>query len=268
MLPIVLINLDRDVDRLDWMTAQLERLGLTFERFAAVRGDALPPALARYFADAPATAHPLSTGEIGCYASHLAIMEEIVATGAAATLVLEDDLALEGDLLRVLEAVDRLPPDWDLVRLTGLGPGGRVPVAPLAPGLDLVKYVSVPMGNGAYLISRKGAARYLAWARGRPLVDPIDHDLHRVWTCRMKTYGVSPDPVRQNVLVGSTIEAMAEGAATTRVAAHPRIDRTDRIARLIYNLGNLGPRLWIRTTAARAAARWVKKLRRSRPQAV
>ncbi|MBC6981837.1 glycosyltransferase family 25 protein [Caulobacter sp. 17J80-11] len=267
MVRIVLINLDRDADRLDWMSAQLGRLGLPFERFAAVRGDALPPALARYFRDAPATARPLSIGEIGCYASHLAIMEEVVTTGAAATLVLEDDLALDADLLKVLDAVDRLPADWDLVRLAGLGSGGRVRVASLAPGLDLVKYVSVPMGNGAYLVSHKGAVKYVEWARGRTLVDPIDHDLHRVWNCRMTTYGVSPDPVRQNVLDGSSIDAIAESREMTRVGTHPHVDPAGRIARLVYNLGNLGPRLWIRTTATRAAARWSKRLNaRRRPQ--
>lgn len=171
MVRIALINLDQDVDRLDWMTAQLERLSLTFERFPALRGDALPASLDRYFRSVPGDVHPLSVGEVGCYASHLAIMEQIVETGTPVTLVLEDDLVLHADLLKVLDAINHLPADWDMLRLAGLGSGGRVRITSLGPDLELVKYARVPMGTGAYLISRKGAARYVAWARSRRLID-------------------------------------------------------------------------------------------------
>lgn len=86
---IIVINLDCDTARLAHMRRQLSGVGLRYERFAALRGDALLADLARYF---PAGAR-LSSGEIGCYASHLAIMQRIVRGEIAQPLlVLEDDV--------------------------------------------------------------------------------------------------------------------------------------------------------------------------------
>jgi GR25 family glycosyltransferase involved in LPS biosynthesis len=51
----------------------LECAGVAYERFPALRGDALPSDLARYFPVDVA----LSPGEIGCYARHLAILQRV-----------------------------------------------------------------------------------------------------------------------------------------------------------------------------------------------
>ena len=74
--PFVVINLDRDADRLAHMQREFTKLGLTFQRFPAVNGANLPEHLRVYFA--PAESNPLSAGETGCYASHLAICRAIV----------------------------------------------------------------------------------------------------------------------------------------------------------------------------------------------
>lgn len=101
---VIVINLDRDVERLAHIGAELARAGIAFERFAAIDGDMLPGWLRRYLGDAEAT---LSRGEIGCYASHLAVCRDVEEQGAPA-LVLEDDVALPADFGALLSVCLRL----------------------------------------------------------------------------------------------------------------------------------------------------------------
>ena len=42
---VIVINLDRDTERLAFMREQFERLRIGYERFAALRGDDLPEAM-------------------------------------------------------------------------------------------------------------------------------------------------------------------------------------------------------------------------------
>src|SRR5882757_4281887 len=121
-LPTALvINLDRDTARLSHMEAQCARVGIPMQRWPAMLGAALPPELATSFACPPSgAAWTLSTGEIGCYASHITIWQALVEgrLGEVA-LVMEDDLRLEDDFaLAVARALSLAAPDWDLIRLS------------------------------------------------------------------------------------------------------------------------------------------------------
>lgn len=241
---IVVINLDRDADRLAYMRAQLARLAAPFERFAAIDGAELPAPMRSYFTPGA----PLSRGEIGCYASHLAICQRIVARRVRApVLVLEDDVALPSDLTELLTSLAAaLPPRWDIVRLSY--PTKRITraVAPLAGGRELVRYSRVPTSTGAYLISRSGAEKFLA---PRPRTLPIDHDLRRVWAWDLATYGVAPTPIRANAFGGSTIDAMAPRPRARRRSA----DERETLARFRRGVQDFGLAGWIAAEAINTA---------------
>lgn len=254
VLPIIVINLDRDADRLAHMQVQLARLALPFERFPALRGDALPTDLARYF---PFGAH-LSLGEIGCYASHLAIMQR-VAAGRTAALILEDDVGLPDDLPRALESLlAALPQRWDIVRLSYHTKLTAQPLAQLGGGRTLVRYSHVPTTTGAYLLSPRGARAFLA---ERPRSLPIDHDLRRVWDWDLDTYGVSPPLVRDGVLGQSSIDSLSPNG---RACAHRRMRKPScgfkRIRHGMRDFGGLG---WLAVSAFNTIARLMP--RRLRP---
>ncbi len=205
--PILVVNLDRDAERLAHMSEQLRSAGLAFARFAAIEAKALPDELADYFV--VGAAH-LSAGEIGCYASHLKIAM-MAADGElpAPVLVLEDDVQLSPDFAHIVERILACAPsDWDIVRLSFPAKRATLPVAALTPDADLVRYSHVPMSSGAYLISASGARKFVA-KRKRKL--PIDHDLRRVWTWNMSTYGVVPAPVKNDCLGSSSIDALDRG---------------------------------------------------------
>lgn len=243
MTAVYLINLDRDVERLERMRAQLEPLGLDWTRVPGVLGEDLPDRLRPAFQIDGRRAGALSPGEIGCYASHLVVLERIAASNAPG-LVLEDDLNLPADLPRLLADLARAP-GWDIVRLSNRPKRGVLPVAGLAAGRSLVRYSRVPNNTGAYLITAEAAARFLALPG--PRTRPIDEDLKRPWTHRLETFGVFPAPVVSNI-GPSTIDQMGVrilGARRRDPLAGLRADFGPGGWRVFYNIRRLGLGGWL-----------------------
>lgn len=235
---IIVINLDRDTGRMAHMRRELDRAGLRYERFPALRGDQLSAALARYFP----VGIGLSPGEIGCYASHLAIMQRVAAGELGSPqLVLEDDVGLPSDFAAALEAlIATLPESWDIVRLSYPTKLVARPIAALGGGRHLVRYSRVPTTTGAYLVSASGARKFLA---ERPRDMPVDHDLRHVWDWRLDTYGVSPPLVVHEVLGRSTIDTLSPRG---RAALHRRGGELRTVlARYRQGIHDFGVRRWL-----------------------
>jgi GR25 family glycosyltransferase involved in LPS biosynthesis len=94
---VVVINLDRRKDRLEKVDAQLQELGITYERFSAIDAKALD-------------IDPIQA----CRQSHIQVLEESVGK----TLILEDDACfMEGFNERFTEFVELLPADWHIFYL-------------------------------------------------------------------------------------------------------------------------------------------------------
>lgn len=251
MIGAVVINLDRDTQRMAHMSVELKRAAMKYERFAALRGDQLPCGIARYF---PVDAG-LSPGEIGCYASHLAIMQRVaVGDFPSPTLVLEDDVGLPDDLATALDAlVAVLPEQWDIVRLSYPTKLLARPIAKLGDDRSLVRYSRVPTTTGAYLISARGARKFLA---ERARYAPIDHDLRDVWAWDLDTYGVSPALIAHDVLGASTIDALSpQGRADLR----RRKRRAALVERLKRGVRDFGLSRWLAIGPLNFAARITPK---------
>lgn len=256
--PILVVNLDRDPGRLQHMKAQCDRLGLAFTRFAAVLGDDVPAALRRnFFDDGGRKISPLKRGEVGCYASHLAIYQRMLdGDYGGAVLVLEDDIEIADDFASVVAAaLAALPPDWDIVRLSNMPKRAYVPLAALPNGRDLVRYSKIPNSTGAYLVSRSGA-RKLVGPRLRERA--IDQDLGYAFAWNLDTYGIVPAPVKPDVLT-STIDALEAGRLdkgikkSARRAARWRPLHTWQ--RTMFNARVLGPGRWLGCALANALDR-------------
>ena len=98
---IQVINLANRPDRLELMRSQLKDVGLEFETQVAVDGKK-----ARF------ESNFLSSGEIGAFKSHVQAMRRQKETGAAYSLILEDDAALssavnEKFLSEMMDLMDR-----------------------------------------------------------------------------------------------------------------------------------------------------------------
>ena len=207
MIPVFVINLDRDTDRLKWMTAELGRVSLPFERLPGVLGRNVPATLTPYLAAALADpANTLKPEEIGCWASHLLALLAVVERHLPYALIFEDDVALSANFMSMIATIDELPVGWGMVRLAWISKRHTMPVAALTPEATLVQFSRLPLGAGAYLVSRTGAANILC----APLLgyEPIDLAWRSWWKYGLETYGVRPAPVIQNIFDVSSIESL------------------------------------------------------------
>jgi len=94
---VVVINLDRREDRLKKVDAQLQELGITYERFSAIDAKALD-------------IDPIQA----CKQSHIRVLEDSVGK----TLILEDDAYFMEDFNeRFAKFVELLPADWNIFYL-------------------------------------------------------------------------------------------------------------------------------------------------------
>lgn len=261
----VVINLDRDFERLAHMQHQFDRLALSFERFAAINGADIPMSLCSYFPREREDQSPLSAGEIGCYASHLAICQRIVDGALPSPVcVLEDDVELPQDFVTVLSAlIERLPAQWDMVRLSNDTKRAVMPIERLSGQFKLVRYSNVPGSTGASLISRSGAEKFLKQCV-RTL--PVDQDLRRVWAWGLNTFGVTPAPVRRDVLGASTIDAMATQGwrvESWRIARLRRRRVFEAPRRHLHGIRTFGAPRWIAAELINVAAAIAPRKRRT-----
>ena len=103
------INLRRSQTRREFMSEQLDRLGISYDFFSAVDGRALSEQdvnsqcdfrwMRRY------EGRVLSRGEIGCCLSHVGVYRKMVADKVPVALILEDDTVLPEDLALFCQAL-------------------------------------------------------------------------------------------------------------------------------------------------------------------
>jgi glycosyl transferase, family 25 len=256
-IPVLFINLDQSSDRLTFMRLQAERLGLEFERVAAVDGLNVPDDLAGYFAHIQTGRLPIiDDGAVGSYASHLKALRRFEHTGALAALVLEDDALLPDNIVQVLhELIAELPAGWGLVHLSHAPSHAFKPLGVLPCGDRVVRHSRMPPNAAGYLISRTGAARLLNKSIQRFWA--FDTDIRRPWVFGHDAYGVVPPPIEQ-LSMPTTIPKLRRSAR--RGLLRPtRFSWTNMPlqspASLLFNLRQLGPAWWARCVAINAGKR-------------
>lgn len=182
---IFLINLDRASERLARVQRQADRIGFTFERIRAVEGRNIPRWLEPEFS----ASKRLNDGEVGCYASHLVVASHIIGRSIDYAVVLEDDAEIDENFLSIIRsAVDNAGPQWDYIHLSSRFRKSVIKVAQFGE-YALVRYTENPINATAYILSHRGARKWLApMARTRP----IDEDNRLAWHLGLKTYGVYP----------------------------------------------------------------------------
>lgn len=199
-----LINLDRNVDRLESASRQLKAIDIEFERISAVDGHALTDderkrLMARFHARM-ARHNPLTRGELGCALSHAAIWRKMIEGRIPVALVLEDDVQFSDKfkraLARVTEAMDVDRPqvylffDGRLNRFTGLEEEVPESIEHLK-GMRLRRVWC----SEAYVVTLPAARNMLR--ANYPVVTPIDWWGRWAWRGLIEVYRVHPLTARQ-----------------------------------------------------------------------
>ena len=165
MLTLV-INLDRDTERLKRIEALLSERDVSFTRVAAVDGRSLSAdEIAAVCAYPTPVSIRLQPGEIACYLSHIKAWRLLLDSDEDCAAIFEDDIDLSRDAAEVLSATAAwMPEDADIVKLeTSLKPIelGRAPET-IVHTREIRRLAGCHIGTAGYVITRKGAARMLA----------------------------------------------------------------------------------------------------------
>jgi glycosyl transferase, family 25 len=225
------INLDRAPERWARISAQLQRLQLPFEKITAVDARHLTqqqlleldePNYRRKHGMTPVL------GELGCYLSHVAVMQAFLASDADYALVLEDDVLLHDSLPAVLAGLHRQRRRWDMCKLSAVHSGTPQPGVELAPGHRLAVMLSRCTGSSAYAINRHAARVYVQQLL--PMSLPYDHVFDQGWRFGLKVRLATPTPCGHDETTPSTIVAPV---GVSRKFKWPR-----RLPAFRYRLGN------------------------------
>jgi hypothetical protein len=174
-IPIFVISLARAPERRRFMQEQLDSLGLSYEIVDATDGKLIPE-VERTRLQAPGACYV--PGVIGCYMSHIGVYQLIVDRNLPVALILEDDAVLNPSLVPYLKAGNVFT-GFDYCLLDSDDCSETTPVfydhdsrEILAPGFPVYQTNVGPALLHAYLMTREGAARRIAYAW--PIVKPVD----------------------------------------------------------------------------------------------
>ncbi len=164
-MKILVINMSSAVERMAFMSTQLQGLGLVFQRLEAVAAADLSDTTDAAYWDS--WERPMKQTEKACLLSHKAAWEQVVQDDQP-VLILEDDAVLADQLPAVLEALETRE---GIDHLTLEARGRRKLLAKdkqdILPGLALRRLYQ----------DRSGAAAYVLWPNG------AKHLLRDIETC-------------------------------------------------------------------------------------
>lgn len=105
MLKIFLINLDHRLDRLNFISSQLNKLNLKFEKITAIDGKNLshPYSIVNYRKFLLNQRRSIVLGEIGCAESHRYIWRKILNENISHALILEDDVNISPEIIAFIK---------------------------------------------------------------------------------------------------------------------------------------------------------------------
>jgi len=171
ILPIFVINLDSDTERLASLTAALkDEHGFELIRIPAVWGRELP-ALARLLLTQNG-GWVARKGELGCFLSHVKAWEAVAVRGSSYCIILEDDaVPIALGRLRSLT----IPPDAELVFINDrMSPGPRyadrkcIPTClPIIESLRKLSSTGGSAGSDGYILTSEAAKK---------LIDAVSRD--------------------------------------------------------------------------------------------
>jgi glycosyl transferase, family 25 len=191
LMKLYVISLKRSVERRDHVRGQLDPLPLEYEFFDALDGSVGHEAFfdrydeRRYLINCGRRATP---GEIGCYASHLALWRLCVELDQP-ILILEDDFQLTTQFLDAVTLCNELIEQYGFIRLQEETRARRQPVLERGE-FTLCYYSKAPHSLMCYALHPSAARKLISQAK--VLDAPVDVMVKMSWRHRQRLYGLVP----------------------------------------------------------------------------
>ena len=246
-IPTFVINLEEDIKRWRNVSSQINALGLSYSRFDAYRGENIPERWRHQFFPITNSYDPshsaLTKGEIGCYASHLSCMDMLLKGGHPAAMIFEDDIIINSQISDILANLDKLPKNWDIIHLSGHPKSAFISLGNISSEFELIQFSRIPSGTHGYIVSRRGAQKFIFHKRGDVRRVPNDIEVRNAHIRKLNVYGCLPTPVSPISNLPSAIDRVDNGK---RKYGTYKSDFKTLIARAIFNINNLTLKLWFK----------------------
>ncbi len=170
------INLDRSRDRLAHVTAEFDRIGVAFERIAAIdawqRQD-----LSQVLMHAGKMPWRLSGSETACLLSHRACWSKLAAGDDAYGAIFEDDVVFAAKAGPLLADGSWIPANAEIVKLETFLHRTKVGLRSVAAGhgFSASRLHAVHIGSAGYIVSKQAAGALLSATEKIDV--PVDHVL-------------------------------------------------------------------------------------------
>ena len=207
---IMVVSMSSSMDRREHMERVLSRLEVEYEYIDAVDGKRLNKheveSCYESIAAKECIGRDLTAGELGCALSHKKIYQRMLKENISEVVVLEDDVALCEDFVKILRYRQQFPKNWELVllghgdsRVTGRGAyscffGKKH----LFDEYHVVCFPHLAYGTVGYIINLAGARRLLEQLNW--ITMPIDHLTGS--RKHIEVYGIEPFCVEEDSCFG------------------------------------------------------------------
>ena len=210
--PVYVVNLDCATARMQGMDKQLTKLGIPYQRIAAMKGiDLHTSEIEKVYSKKLNQQHfryNLSLGEIGCYMSHRSIWQMMIEQNIEFAIILEDDLVINANFQKLFSQIDSLK-NYDLIKLADNRNFPAAEKKKMAGNFELVNFKTIPNCTTGYTISLSGAKKLLA---RKAFYRPVDIDLQFCKELNLSVYGLQPYPITENGDFDSDIAALNGGS--------------------------------------------------------
>ena len=231
------ISLRRSRDRRKNIITQMDSLGIEYCFFDAIDAS---ESREKYFRHYDQERYFLScgrsatSGEVGCYASHLGVWKASVASGSP-IVVLEDDAQLDERYESAINFVEKHINDLGFIRLEKNWKPGAPRIVDTSHH-SIRRCKKYPFSAMAYAISPAVAQVFIEYSK--VLSAPVDKFIKDFWVHQQPLYDLSPPAVRENEL---GLESTIRGRRKSRYSLRGRCARMhrkgiDAILRLAFNI--------------------------------
>lgn len=203
-MKIFVISLPDALERRERAARQLGELGLAFEFFDAMRGEQVMAD--GYFDGCDEeewllnTGHPMSLGEVGCFASHRSMWQKCVELGEP-IMIMEDDFQLLPGFADAVEKVAGNISDCGFIRLQSETRAKKQRVAALGD-YTLWRYTKVPHSCMCNSVTPEVAQNLVEQTNA--IYEPVDVFIKKFWVHGQTIFGISPYTVTESTLSQET----------------------------------------------------------------
>ena len=177
---IYFLNLDRHKDRLDNMAAQLDALGLTWERVAAIDAALTTEGTLNAYVDAVGPIPRMGAGARACTVGHFKMWIKFLETDAPVAFILEDDVRISDKFPAFVKAALHYSNEVDILnfnRQNSMHEHKKLVVSKTKPITDDAfegkRLLGPHYGTAGYMITRRTAERLCTQIKRTNV--PIDH---------------------------------------------------------------------------------------------